>query len=374
MTTSTIRNPGDLIAALPAMLGEKPHDAVIVLGTARDGEVLAAVKVDRVDLCVPELSPDTAAVVARDLALAGAARAIVVSWSDLAPGAGCAALDEIMPFLRLEGIDAHAWVTDGGHYWPGLCADPECCPPDERPAPRVAAVPHVTQVTVDRWRHGGLGHDPVVEVSRNDKRSANRGADRWAAKRAEDRDWWCRESWQHVDVTSEGDAEPPTWGRCIAGIQDVRVRDAIIVMWLGGSPSVIRDVLEGRASTGVHAVMEGALRPGSATVPQPEVCDAALEWSVQALAYARVRERAAIHALRAVVLWWGDDLAGARRAAARALECDDGYTLAMLLAEMCDLGLRPGWRRGSHTGSSASSPTEENGSVGERIAPNRRYN
>ncbi|WP_159449332.1 DUF4192 family protein [Demequina sp. NBRC 110051] len=346
MTTSTIRNPGDLIAALPAMLGEEPHDAVIVLGTAKDGEVLAAVKVDRVDLCVPELSPDTGAALARDLAFAGADRAIVVSWSDLAPGAGCPALDEIMPCLRLEGIDAHAWVTDGNHYWAGLCMDPDCCPPDERPAPQVAPVPRGPRVTVDGWR-GNVVHDRAVQVTGNDKRRASRAADRWSHHRDDDRDAWCRQGWSELEATVDGEAEPPIWGRCIAAAQDVRVRDAVIVMWLGGSPSVIWDVLEGRASRGVHAVMEGALRPGSATLPEPGVCVAALEWTSQAMAYARLRERAVFHALRAVVMWWSDDLAAARREAMRALGCDDGYTLAMLLIDMCDLGLRPGWRRGA---------------------------
>ncbi|GMA33950.1 hypothetical protein [Demequina litorisediminis] len=137
-----------------------------------------------------------------------------------------------------------------------------------------------------------------------------------------------------------------TWGKAVASLQDVRVRDALIVHWLGATADVVDDVLVGRASEGVHRVMDGALRPGHAATPDAAVLAQAFEWCARALRVTRSRDRAVIHALEAVLAWWSADIRRAATFARDALACDAGYTLAILVAEMCAVGLGPGWQRG----------------------------
>ncbi|WP_084130527.1 DUF4192 domain-containing protein [Demequina sp. NBRC 110055] len=340
MNSTTIHGPGELIASLPVLLGAAPRDAVIVIGTGHADELLTAVSIPRVDLCVPELSPETAPTLARDLVDAGVLRAAVVSWSDLEPGSACPALSELLPVLECAGVDVMAWVTDGATYWGEECGDVGCCPPHGRPVP-------TRPVVVERRARALARHTPTSRpaVPSETKKRAARAADRWRRHQEMERDEWCQRAWGFVQASMATDVSAPQWGKAIASLDDVRVRDALIVRWLGASPTVVRDVLQGRQSRAVHRVMDGALRPGSTAVPDDDVIDAARQWCVEATAHARRRDRAPLYALAAVLAWWQADLVTSRECAHEALACDPGYTLAMLLREMCEMGLGPGWQR-----------------------------
>ncbi|WP_084078609.1 DUF4192 family protein [Demequina sp. NBRC 110057] len=344
METTTILGPGELIAALPDMLGYTPTEAVVVVALDRGGMVLCAAAVDSVDLAIPELAPSIGPILARDLAEAGTRRAIAVSWSDAAPGAVCPELEELAPDLRAVGIEPCLWATDGDRYWSPECHDDECCPVEGRPLPRGEWGSGGRAAA--RARHRSSRARPVASDAQ--RRSARRAADRWWRRRSEDREAWCLRAWD-LTIGCGPDSDAPAWGKTIASLQDVRVRDALIVRWLGAEAAVVADVLTGTASEGVHRVMDGALRPGSATVPSAAQIGEGLRWCHEGATYARRTERAVLHALCAVLYWWADDLTASREAAADALDCDPSYSLALLVAQMCDRGLAPGWRRSPHT-------------------------
>lgn len=367
MSTTTIHGPGDLIAALPALLGAIPSDEVVVVGIGPRGEVLHAAVVDRVDLCLPELAPATVPHIVDGLIAAGVTHALLVSWTDLEVGTPCPAIDELTPHLHRMDLEVAAWVTDGRRYWSTACDDPRCCPPAGRPVPAVATAATAARASTRVSHRSDRPHVGVEE-----KRRATRAGQRWARRRERGRDEWCRQSWSHLAATLDGDADGLEWGKALAALQDVRVRDATIVRWLGASDTVVVDVLDGRQSEGVHRLMDGALRPGSARVPDVETIATAHEWCDRAEAYSRRSAAAVIHALRAVLYWWEADLGAAAVHAHRAIELDSGYTLAMLLEEMCTLGLTPGWRR-RRDGERSSGVRPRNGGDRERIDPYRRY-
>ncbi|MER7459049.1 DUF4192 domain-containing protein [Micromonospora sp. NPDC126480] len=137
----SVRSPGDLIAAVPYLLGFHPADSVVVVAM-RGKRVTFAARSDLSDLAGPvdagrpaagaggpvEPARHVAAVVARQLA----DRATVLGYgtaSRVTPAvdAVCAALAE----AGIPVLDALR-VTDG-RYWSYLCDEPECCPPDGRP-------------------------------------------------------------------------------------------------------------------------------------------------------------------------------------------------------------------------------------------------
>ncbi|NJP30514.1 DUF4192 domain-containing protein [Micromonospora thermarum] len=138
----SVRSPGDLIAAVPYLLGFHPADSVVVV--AMHGKrVTFAARSDLPDLREPvdparrvaeparpvdESARHLAAVVARQVA----DRATVLGYgpaSRVTP-----AVDAVRAALAAAGIpvlDALR-VTDG-RYWSYLCDEPECCPPDGTP-------------------------------------------------------------------------------------------------------------------------------------------------------------------------------------------------------------------------------------------------
>ncbi|MEW2382495.1 DUF4192 domain-containing protein [Micromonospora sp. NPDC047707] len=138
----SVRSPGDLIAAVPYLLGFHPADSVVVVAmhgkrvtfAARSDlpdprePVEAAERMAEPARPVDEAARHLAAVVARQVA----DRATVLGYgpaSRVTP-----AVDAVRAALADAGIpvlDALR-VTDG-RYWSYLCDEPECCPPDGTP-------------------------------------------------------------------------------------------------------------------------------------------------------------------------------------------------------------------------------------------------
>ncbi|WP_161794267.1 DUF4192 domain-containing protein [Demequina sediminicola] len=338
MTSESIRGPGELIAVIPLLIGFVPHESVVVTGLDDGGEVAVIMRVERGDLGVPDLVEPMMADVTATLRREGATKVILVSWTTDDVSLGCEALDVLTPRLEHDVKVLDSWATDGRTYGGPGCADQRCCPPGGRPIPQCTAIP---MARVSRR----IGHRPLPPSSdqRQQVRNIARVAQRWEKKLELGRDEWCERSWKEIRSHMEAPAGAPAWGKVLGGLQDVRVRDALIVSWLGASDEVISDVLHGRDTEGVDDVMSGALRPGTATIPEPSDLVSAREWVETLVTVATQRRRAVAHSLLAVLHWWNADLAGCEAETRRALACDPGYSLASLLADMCAYGLRPGW-------------------------------
>ncbi|WP_061962238.1 DUF4192 domain-containing protein [Demequina flava] len=351
MTTRTLHGPGELIAAIPTLLGYDPLESVLVIGLGSDGGLEAALRLDRACAAGQVGVEDLRDALIAGLDAAPIERVILVSWTTEDVSLTCPAMERMREIIDPLCDVADGWATNGVGYWSPGCADRECCPrggrelpwiPDALPGAvtRVAAPPlHIHREPASRDIAALTGRAPSQR-----RRNAQRAAQRWERRRDNGRDQWCRDSWTHVLASGAAPAGDATWGKVIAGLRDVRVRDAVIVHWLGAPPVVIADVLDGRVTEGVHKVMDAALRPGEGPVPDPDAIVEALEWCAQLARMVRGHDHAVPQALTAILYWWAGDAVECRRWASEALVSDGTYTLAMLLRDMCDAGLQPGWR------------------------------
>ncbi|MET8910295.1 DUF4192 domain-containing protein [Micromonospora sp. NPDC004551] len=121
-----VRSPGDLVAAVPYLLGFHPADSVVVVAMRGRRVVFAA----RGDLPEPGSDPRPAARhLAEVVARQGTDAATVVGYgpADRVTGA-VEAVGEALDRAGLLVLDALR-VTDG-RWWSYLCAEPACCPPE----------------------------------------------------------------------------------------------------------------------------------------------------------------------------------------------------------------------------------------------------
>lgn len=343
MQTHHLTGPGELIAAIPTMMGTLPRDAVVVVGIAAQGAVTAAMSADHVDLAIPEVARSLGQSMAANLRANDARRAIIVTYTDEDVTTGCPAVDALRPELDqvLDIIDV--WACNGETFVAPGCADSECCPPTGRQVPSSSLEPPV-RTSVSAVGHAAPAYDDDL-APQSRRRSAARAADRWLARRLTDSDDWRCEAWTICGDSWDPLVPAPVIGRAIASLQDVRVRDAMIVEWLGGSPPAIVDTLLGHDSPEVNAVLDGAMRDPGTEPPVPAEMVTALRWCRRLIAHARRREQAPIYTLSAVALWWAGDNNAAADSVRQALHRDPGYSLAVLLQDILDAGVSPAWQR-----------------------------
>ncbi|MDN4481573.1 DUF4192 family protein [Demequina muriae] len=351
MQTRHLTGPGELIAAIPTLVGFTPRESVVAVGLDGAGEVVAALRVDRNDARVAEMAASLGRAIAARLRAASARRAFLVTFTTDDVSLACPAVDALRPAVEAAVERVDVWACDGDRYLSPGCADPVCCPVGGRPVPwrtRGAVAP----VSASALAHS-LTEDEDDRATSSRRRSAARAADRWWGRRADGLDVWRCDSWQRCAESFPLNATAPEIGRAIAGLQDVRVRDALIVQWLGGSDDAIADTLFGRESPAVAGVLDGAMRDPGREPPDPAAVTASVRWCRRLLAHARRREHAPVLALVAVVLWWSGDMAGAQHSALAALRRDPDYSLARLVHDVTDARVAPAWTHAPGPGSRA---------------------
>ncbi|MFV2083833.1 DUF4192 domain-containing protein [Micromonospora sp. LOL_021] len=125
----TVREPADLIAAVPYLIGFHPADSVVVVGM-RDHTVVIAARADLPDATVP----------ADVRAAATAQLTAIVDRQQVSAAVvlGYGPADTVDPVLR-DTTDAlrrqgtvllDALRVADGRYWSSFCDDPTCCPPE----------------------------------------------------------------------------------------------------------------------------------------------------------------------------------------------------------------------------------------------------
>ncbi|HEY3089662.1 MAG TPA: DUF4192 domain-containing protein [Jatrophihabitantaceae bacterium] len=132
-----VRNPGDLIEAIPYLLGFHPRDSLVIVGLA-DTRVSITARIDLDDLREPGMLGGTL----RVLMNGQSTRAIAAIFAELAADPRAPELphrDLIhdlvagTPELGIDLIDAV--LVAGGRWWSYHCADHGCCPPEGRELP-----------------------------------------------------------------------------------------------------------------------------------------------------------------------------------------------------------------------------------------------
>lgn len=344
MRTQHLTGPGELIAAIPLMLGETPRESVVAVGLDRAGEIVIALRVDRRDSAIAEVATSVGRAMAARLRAGAALRAFLVTFTAEDVTLSCPAVDALRPEIEAAVERVDVWACDGERYFSPGCADRQCCPDGGHPVPWNAQGRTGAQSASAIAHAAPDDQDAIAPAAR--RRSAARAADRWWQRREPDLDQWRCESWQRCSDAFPLAASAPAIGRAVAALQDVRVRDALIVEWLGGGTDTVSDTLFGHDSQAVADVLDGAMRDPGHEPPDQAAVVASLRWCRRLLAHARRRQHAPVLALSATLLWWSGDLFAAQRTARTALQQDPTYSLARLVHDVAEAGIAPAWSRG----------------------------
>lgn len=162
--SARIHGPGDLLQAVPYLLGFHPVDSLVLIGL--DGaHLVVTARMDLSDVAEPEAVAHTLAALSRG----GAARVLCVVYDSVSDGAAdgasrgdrtrrppswgglAAALQHDCDLAGCELSDVLR--VAGGRWWSLLCTDPRCCPPGgnlvpAQPSPFVAAATYAGVVAL----------------------------------------------------------------------------------------------------------------------------------------------------------------------------------------------------------------------------------
>ncbi|KUP96813.1 DUF4192 domain-containing protein [Thermobifida cellulosilytica] len=316
----SVRNPVDLIAAVPYLIGFHPKDCIVALGSdGRDGFINLASGCGPLSESDHDPS-DIATRLADSFAEQGCTRAVVLGYGPAELVAPCLLASRNSLVDRGVAVAETLRVTED-RYWSYDCSDPDCCPPEgvaydvHRSTIPAAAVAAGVRVRADRDEILALV-EPVGGAERAEMTRATREAEERAARL-----WGAAPSPRHEALTAEG----------------VRTVRAV-----------------------VSAALEGAPPPDHATVAWLGLL--LVDLRVRDEAWAHIdREHVAVHvglwsyvlcrvdpayaaapaSLLGFAAWQNDDPVLADAALARALEADPDYSMAQLVRRAVYYGLPP---------------------------------
>lgn len=189
------RNPVDLIAVIPALLGFHPRESLVAISIHQPRQRLGFRL--RIDLPPPEYAEQVADQVVSYLRTQDADEVLLVAFADRADDA-----DPVVTAVRDRLAVAEIGVSDalrcdGVRYWSYVCGDARCCPPDGTPyesdtSPLLAeAVYHGLEVLPNREavadRFAGITGEARAQMEDATARVAER-LDGAAGTRARDKD------------------------------------------------------------------------------------------------------------------------------------------------------------------------------------------
>lgn len=315
----SVRNPVDLIAAVPYLVGFHPSDCVLVLGTdRRDGSI------DFASGCGPLTGTGhgpraLAERLARSFVGQGCARAVVLGYGPEEP---------VTPYLlatRDRLVDLGAAVAEtlritGDRYWSHPRPDTDGCPPEgvaydvHRSTIPAAAVAAGLRVRSDRGELLALVA-PVDGAERAEMARATRDAEERCARL-----WGAFPAPRHAAFTAEG---VRTVRSVVSAALDGAPPDPATVAWLG----VLLVDLRVRDEAWAHIHREHA------------VAHVGL-WS-HVLRRVDPAYAAAPASLLGFAAWQNDDPLLADAALDRALEAEPDYSMARLVRRAVHCGLPP---------------------------------
>jgi hypothetical protein len=128
-TTLRVSKPGDLIAAVPYLLGFHPTlSMVVIMLTPSSRAVAGTLRFDLPDQDLPAVAKELARLLTRN-------KITQVLLAGYGPGPQVTpvmdTLRQMLPEQRIEVVEALR--VDDGRYWSYLCTDPTCCPPEGTP-------------------------------------------------------------------------------------------------------------------------------------------------------------------------------------------------------------------------------------------------
>lgn len=369
--TQTIRagEPRELLALVPFQLGFVPQESLVLISLREPrNRVGLMARVDLVDL--GDRADGLGAQLARNLvahACADGARQLVpVAYVDDDPTEGEAATERVETALATVRTAADGFVDVGAAWLVGPTRyhprEPDGTVGLGRPlvdleSTQVGAHMVLAGASVVPERRD-LGRLPVPTAST--RATAVRELRRWrAVVAAAASDGPEAAAWRDASVAAWRDEmrrcaaeqqraavrnRPTAWGRLGAGLEDVAVRDRVLLTLVPGTwPAASAwggDPQDAQTAWAISAIVD----PSVGVPPDPDVCGPAARALRHVAAHHPEGSTPAL-TLLGLLSWWEGSGAEARVWLDRALATDPTYRLALLLTEAVDAGMPPGWVR-----------------------------
>ena len=332
-TTMHLRSPGELITAIPYILGFEPSDSLVAIAL-KEGRVGLTSRIDLPDPDQPERAVDA---LLPALLREAPEQAILIGYEDPAHSAGTL-LDAFAAALTVEGIGIRDRLLVTGGRWRSLeCTNDVCCPPEGTPLDQDETATAVASEFV------GQGIAPLpdraalaAQLEPADKAGlVGRLLDRPQRRRVLQprvvAGLWARILDPDED-RPEIMAQDASWAA--RTLQDVGLRDGIIA-WL--TPGTLKP---DELAEDVQAVLTH-LGPAPHTGDDPAVDLRLRARLIQLCTLLPDSHAAPALTVLAAHAWWHGNGALARVALDRALRCEPDYRLAQLLRLMVDEGISP---------------------------------
>lgn len=408
-TTIRTREPRELLALVPFQLGFHPSDSAVVLSVrAARSRIGLVARVDLADLADRRAGPQLARALVGHLVADGARRAVVVLYTDAdlqgdgeadpcRRAAGLVALDHLQDAAEQALGALEPWVVGPHGYYAFGCTDRACCPAGGRPLTDLQSTRIGAQMVLEGLQVAGSRDDLVrlPSTSPAARKSARRAQSRWrarglAAVGTADLHRWRRAGLAHWREAFgqaqaglgggkgagdlDGEQEPARpgenhqvrgrgslpasfgscgWqpsgpavvGRLLAGLEDVLVRDAVLLTFVPDADRVADRVVAGDDTADVGAALRAIIDPVHGTRPDRRRTAAARTVLEHLVAHAGRDGHAPALTLLAVLAWWEGDGARAGVLVDRALTAEPGHRLAVLMDDALRTGMPPGWVR-----------------------------
>lgn len=371
--TMRLREPRELLAWIPCQLGFHPRDSLVAVSLrGAAGVVGLVVRTDLEEFADPVDGHRVARSLMAHVCGDGGTRVVVVAYSARVPRdvlSGAGGVGHALSLALRAGRDlvgpSVGWVVgpDGYFAWPEEGSEVRVMPARDLESTVVRArmawegavvAPSREQVVVL----------PVVPAER--RRSARLAMLRRDAARRSAlagggiRDWRTVgvAEWRQAMRGAAGDVWPsaPACGRLAAGLEDVAVRDAVLLSVLpaptrsgqrraGGARGPETDETGPSPEEAVRRAVAAVVDPRHAVRPDPAVLGPAEALLSVVAAHLPASRRAPACAVLALLAWWRGDGVRAAVLVERATAADAGHSLATLVGRAVRSGLGPGWTR-----------------------------
>jgi len=370
ITTVRMSDIRELLALVPHRLGFRPRDSAVAVSLrAPRGQVGLVVRVDLHHLADADEGPALARRLVAYLGRDDATRCVLVLYTDDDPSSDLGVARRAATTFRDTAEpaldDVPVWVVSSTGYLSLGCED-DCCPPGGRPLVDLDS----TQVGAELVLAGSAVAESRADIARirpagaERRRTVARARRRWERHReaallggpAEIAAWRSTSvaAWREVvdRLTQEHPGTRVPWGRLEAGLDDRRVRDAVLVTLVPGTGDLAERSVGVEASAddraldrALGAAMAQIIDPRHAVVP-PQPATSAHESALEGVVtHGRTGSQAPALTLLALLSWWRGDGARARVLLDGALDASPGYRLGLLLDDALGAGIPPGWVR-----------------------------
>ncbi|HET9658612.1 MAG TPA: DUF4192 domain-containing protein [Kineosporiaceae bacterium] len=341
MQTIVRGGPRDLIALAWYRIGFRPRESLVLVGL-RGGRRRSGVVV-RADLPAAQDRDATLVSVLPMLRRGGSREVVALVVSDA--GGGPRPGPDGLPVLAHRDLDhwlRHTLPRHGIGVFDVLavgpdsfrkydCPDPLCCPPEGWPLDDLAG----TELAAHMVLAGRMVADREEELVR-DVRPQERGRlTRQRVDAAQPADLPAvLARWR--ELVAAGAAHPDRPAELLAGLRDVRLRDAVMFTLVPGSGLLPEQVVAGQVVASGDRIWE--LHPDHDLVERGRRLLAALA------RVAPAGDRAEVLSVLAWLAWWCCDAVRSRLLAGLALADRPGHRLSSLVAQLLAAGIPPTWQ------------------------------